>query len=630
MAAPAWAQEEAPRFAAAWGKQATPDGRFDPLAIAANAEGEVYVIHRYQMKKAEKDEDEKDENRYRIRKFDSSGKFLLEWGDFSDLKRHFKLPTGVFVDSQGFVYTSDGQTQQVQKCTPDGKLVVRFGSKGVKDGQSKWLLCIAIGSGGELFIAGTGNHCIQVLGEGGKFLRKWGTKGDEPGQLDRPHAITIDSKGNLYVASHRNTRIQKFDPQGKLLLRWDLPEPSKSRHEPTAIHFDKQDRLFVPDTGNHRILVYDTQGKLLMKFGEQGNGDGQFNRPNGLALDNRGFLYVCDSGNQRIQKFKLQVEPVFIARPDAFKTLVNPACSYCVTEAKRRAGELKSNDPVLAWTRRNHEGGAIPYRFFLQPYRVISDSYGVFVYDPDAGFARGFTRSLDFTFHGWRNGIMVMKHKDGTLFSTLSGRAFAGPRKGQQLRAIPTITTDWGYWNATYPKSVAYSMFEKYQPIELPKVEHADSLRSRGPADKRLSGNTQVIGVDYAGKSKVYPLDALQKAGGLITDTVGGKPIVVLWYAPTRTAAVYTPDVDGTKAEGFKSTRQVTLTLDKTSKLSPFVDRQTRSRWGIEGRAQSGPLKGRTLRWVNSVQCRWFAWSADYPDTQLYSPAATSKSGTGE
>ncbi len=135
MTVPVWAEAEAPRFVAAWGKQVTPDGRFDPLAIAANAEGEVYVIHRCQMKKAEKDE--KDENRYRIRKFDSSGKFLLDWGDFSDLKRHFKLPTGVFVDAQGLVYTSDGATEQVQKYTPEGKLVVRFGSKGVEDGQSK-------------------------------------------------------------------------------------------------------------------------------------------------------------------------------------------------------------------------------------------------------------------------------------------------------------------------------------------------------------------------------------------------------------------------------------------------------------------------------------------------------------
>lgn len=325
-------------------------------------------------------------------------------------------------------------------------------------------------------------------------------------------------------------------------------------------------------------------------------------------------LHLFSSGEAAVAD-----EPVLIARPDAFKTLVNPPCSYCVNEAKRRAGELKLNDPVLAWTRSAHEGGAIPYRFFLEPYRVISDSYGVFVYDPDAGFARGFTRSLDFTFHGWRNGIMVMKHKDGTLYSTLSGRAFAGPRKGDQLRAIPTITTNWGYWNAVYPKSVAYRMFEKYKPIELSKNEHADSLRSRGPADKRLDKHTEVIGVSHGGKTKAYPISVLEKAGGLIRDSVGGQPITVLWYAPTRTAAVYSPKIDGTKAEGDKSARQVTLTLDKPTDGAPFVDRETKSRWGIEGRAHEGPLKGRTLRWVNSVQCRWFAWAAEYPDTELYS-----------
>ena len=66
-----------------------------------------------------------------------------------------------------------------------------------------------------------------------------------------------------------------------------------------------------------------------------------------------------------------------------------------------------------------------PIRFFLNPYRVISDSYGVFVYDPDAGYARGFAPPpYDFAFHGWRNGVMVMKHKDGTLYSCLTGKAF--------------------------------------------------------------------------------------------------------------------------------------------------------------------------------------------------------------
>src|SRR5919112_1520091 len=87
-------------------------------------------------------------------------------------------------------------------------------------------------------------------------------------------------------------------------------------------------------------------------------------------------------------------DPKLVVKPDAFETLVNPNCSHCVDEAKRRKDDLKDTDPVLVWTRGKYDGGAIPVRFFLNPYRVISDTYGVFVYDPDAGFARAFTASV--------------------------------------------------------------------------------------------------------------------------------------------------------------------------------------------------------------------------------------------
>src|SRR5262245_25372601 len=174
-------------------------------------------------------------------------------------------------------------------------------------------------------------------------------------------------------------------------------------------------------------------------------------------------------------------EPGLVARPDAFKTLVNPACSHCIDEAGRRQGELRADDRVLAWIRGYSDGGAIPYRFFLNPYRVISDSYGVFVHDPDAGFARGFAPSFDFRFHGWRNGVMVMKHKDGTLYSCLSGLAFDGPKKGTRLEPVPTLACDWGFWLTRYPGGVAYKMFEKYRPVELSPELNEDSDKSRGP-----------------------------------------------------------------------------------------------------------------------------------------------------
>ena len=245
---------------------------------------------------------------------------------------------------------------------------------------------------------------------------------------------------------------------------------------------------------------------------------------------------------------------------------------------------------------------------------MISDTYGVFVFDPDAGFARGYEPSLDFTFYGWRNGIAVMRHKDGTLFSTLSGRAFDGSRKGEQLKPIATLSITWGYWNKAYPGSVTYRMFEKYQPIELSLQDNTDSKQTRGPVDRRLPENTEVLGVSAAGTWKAYPLNTLSKEGGVIHDSLGGQDLAIFWNPATRTAAAY-----ATRVDEMETTKAVKLEFDAAEQNAPFIDRESSSRFGVEGRAVSGPLKDKTLTWIDSVQCKWFAWAAENPKTEIHS-----------
>jgi hypothetical protein len=306
-----------------------------------------------------------------------------------------------------------------------------------------------------------------------------------------------------------------------------------------------------------------------------------------------------------------------IVKPDAAKTLVNPQCSHCRDEARRRAGQLREDDRVLCWIRGYSDGGAIPLRFFLNPYRVISDTYGVFVWDPDAGYARAFAPSLDFTFHGWRNGVMVMRHKDGSLYSCLTGIAFDGPRKGSRLQPVPALVSDWGFWLERYPGAVAYHMFDKYQPVELPRQVHEDSRRSRPTrGDDRLPADAFVLGVCHGMHARAYAQDALARTG-LIREEVGGQTWLVLWYPPTRTAAAYLSVASPAKKDGG-SPRPVTLTLDQKGGAAPFVDRETGSHWDIAGRAVQGPLQGWTLSWLDGTQVRWHAWSAEYPQTSVY------------
>lgn len=329
--------------------------------------------------------------------------------------------------------------------------------------------------------------------------------------------------------------------------------------------------------------------------------------------------------------FLLAANPCLAAPPAPF-TLVNPACSHCRDEAARRP-ELTPADRVLAWTRGYSDGGAIPFRFFLNPYPVISDSYGLFVADAEAGFARGFAPSYEFTYHGSRRGVMTMRHADGTLYSALTGVAFEGPNKGKRLDPVPTMVSDWGWWLKEYPNAVAYKMTPKYQPAKPPVLPRVDRIKP----DPRLGEGESVLGV-WAGKvAKAYPLKMLLQQG-LIVDKSGGESLVILTEPATNSAAAYRPRATqprkfdapkpdatgvsppnpGTPLSAIAPDRDVTLSATDTP--GRFTDAETKSLWDVAGRCVGGELKGWTLKWVDGVQVKWYAWAAEYPTTEVFKP----------
>ena len=342
----------------------------------------------------------------------------------------------------------------------------------------------------------------------------------------------------------------------------------------------------------------------------------------------------------------LASDPVLVAKPDAFPTLVNPNCSHCVDEAKRRSGELRPDDPVLCWTRGYSDGGAIPIRFFLNPYRVISDSYGVFVYDPDAGYARGFAPSYNFVFHGWRNGVMVMKDKtDDTLYSCLTGEAFAGPRKGHRLTPVPTLVSTWGEVMARNPNAVAYQMFEKYKPVEVTRAVNADSVASR-PAvvDSRLKAEEKVLGVRVGERAKAIRLKHLADSfGSNIFETKVGSENVYVYYSkkiatayrsvahqprkykgPNPDASGVSPADRGTPLPPETTFRDpVLVALDTDVRLGDGMVLYTKAEsfesvWDISGTCRAGKWKDWKLEPADAVVCTWRAWSAEYPTTELH------------
>ena len=305
--------------------------------------------------------------------------------------------------------------------------------------------------------------------------------------------------------------------------------------------------------------------------------------------------------------------PKLIARPTLFKPLTEPPCSYCSTQ--HRKGFVKLGDRVIAWLRAAHNGGAIPLRHFLSAPRVINDSYGLFFYDPDGGYVAAFRRDYGYSFYGWRAGVMVVRGKDGSLYSALTGLAFDGPRKGTRLKRIPSLTTSWEHWLMLHPESTAYNLFDgkRYPTAELPTKMSNEARESMGRVDPRFKDPlAPVLGLEIGKRRKAYPLPA-KTARACFTDTVGGVPVAVFWYGPTRTAVAWRAELDG---------KPLTLYADRGSpETAPFKDRESNTRWSLAGRGIDGRHRGRELTWISSVQCRWYAWAAENPGTAVYTPA---------
>ena len=61
--------------------------------------------------------------------------------------------------------------------------------------------------------------------------------------------------------------------------------------------------MYVVDYMRHTITVYNRDGTFIFEFGGLGWGEGWFQHPGDLAVDNEGRIIVADTFNQRVQVF---------------------------------------------------------------------------------------------------------------------------------------------------------------------------------------------------------------------------------------------------------------------------------------------------------------------------------------
>ena len=129
----------------------------------------------------------------------------------------------------------------------------------------------------------------------------WQVPGTSSDGSDYKVRVSCSTDSSIYGESGYFTIWTK---RYEFVIKWGVNGSGEGQfNQPSGIAVDNSGYVYVADSGNHRIQKFMGSGVLATKWGSYGNGDSQFGYPSGIAADNAGFIYVVEYSNNRIQKF---------------------------------------------------------------------------------------------------------------------------------------------------------------------------------------------------------------------------------------------------------------------------------------------------------------------------------------
>ncbi len=204
------------------------------------------------------------------------------------------------------VYVSDRETGSIYIYDAKGTYQRTFVPKG-NLGAKYAPLGLAFAPDGTLYVtdvrgSDAKTHRVLVFGADGTLRRSLGT----PGQLNFPNGIAVGASGNVDVADSNNGRLVIFSPAGKMIATISPGVGEGDLGMPRGVAVDDSGKLLVVDTADHMVRTYSTDKvkptpTYIGSFGTEGQLNGAFEYPNGVATDKRAHVYITDRENNRVQ-----------------------------------------------------------------------------------------------------------------------------------------------------------------------------------------------------------------------------------------------------------------------------------------------------------------------------------------
>lgn len=232
--------------------------------------------------------------------------------------------------------------------------------------------------------------------------------------------------------------------------------------------------------------------------------------------------------------------------------------------------------------------------------------------------------------------LVMFDRQTISLWQQVTGRAFAGDFKDQELDRLPVRMLSFGAWKEAHPEG---RVMEEPSPgfdygndpyASYGRDVGSESKYFRAPAesggeirtDPRLPPKWRVIGVQEGERAVAFPVPKRGGRRAVAEARLEGTPLVAFFEkdgAETSTAQRLEDGRRGWSGVVYRA-RLGGNPLSFRATEDDYLETTTGSHFDFFGKATSGPLKGQELRPVDQVTAFWFSWADSYPRTKVAAP----------
>ena len=236
----------------------------------------------------------------------------------------FYLPYGIATDDNNCLYVADVDNRLIQKFTADGSFLNQFSvaihNKDFTtvdmalDLNRGLIFCMEIQDNDNTLVNGKN---ILIFNLNGEFQYR-----HTPDVIDA-HYIAMNKHQEIFMSDLNKKCLIKEDKMNNFVCQiGDLKSPG-------YIAINDDDSIIVPDKDDDCIYIFNPDGTVRNKFGCSGTGKGELKEPYGVATDSENIL-VSEHLNNRVQVFSL--DGTFVSMIDSHDDPLSYPSGLAVTK----------------------------------------------------------------------------------------------------------------------------------------------------------------------------------------------------------------------------------------------------------------------------------------------------------